>query len=103
MWISHHKRFQTVVQKFHQFLKKEYLWNRLDCVFIGKIPYDPNIVDDLKQSNFHFSSIPKLILTEQEMNDYYNNIDQFIESISKYAIKGEDLMRAAKDKMILST
>jgi hypothetical protein len=103
MWISHRKQFQTVVQKFYQFPKKEYLWNRLDCVFIGNIPYDPNIGDDLKPRNLRFSIFPKLILTEQEMNDYYNNIYQFIELIDKYAIKGEDLMSVAKDKMILST
>jgi hypothetical protein len=98
MWISHRKQFQTVVQKFYQFPKKEYLWNRLDNVIIGNIPYDPNIVDDLKPRNLHFSIIPKLSLTEQGMNDYYNDIDQFIELINKYAIKGEDLMSVTKIK-----
>jgi hypothetical protein len=98
----------VIVNSFKQWYKnlsiskKEYLWNHLDNVIIGNI-HMILIVDNLKPSNLHFSIIPKLILTEQEMNDYYNNIDQFIELINKYAIKGEDLMSVTKDKMILST
>jgi hypothetical protein len=102
MWISHRNNFKQSYKNFINF-QKEYLWNRLDNVIIGNIPYDPNIVDDLKPRNLRFSIFPKLILTEQEMNDYYNNIDQFIELINKYAVKGEDLMSVTKDKMVLST
>jgi hypothetical protein len=102
MWLSHVKKFQTVSQKFYQFSKKEYLWNRLDSMIIGNLPYEFSIVDDLKPRYVHFIIIPKNITSEQEMNEYYSKIDSLMEIVAKYAWnKDEDIIKIQKDTQLL--